>query len=186
MTPYCAVPRDVVREDEAQHGFAVGSHEGRRYVVDRVAVNRHVGGALPDLEACRLVAAPIRWSDVVEQVVANADPLSDLAARCLRTVVSENVEGAGRVPDDVVRERDVAYGGPGHFAGNVARREHDGVTRLVAAPVVLEPVAVNRHPLPVLELQEILRNPSCRRRPLVCRCSRPRQCRRTTRSIRTS
>ena len=77
-------------------------------MVDRVAVNRHVGGTLPDQEACRPVAAPVRWSDVVEQVIANADPLSDLAARCLCTVVSENVEGAGRVPDDVVRERDVA------------------------------------------------------------------------------
>ena len=103
------------------------------------------------------LAAPRLAVDVVHEVVRDAIPPA-LRAR-MSVVVARDVDGVGRVADDVVAERDVLDDRPRRLAVLVARREEDRVPGLRRRPHVLEHVALDEDAPRVLQLERVLHRP---------------------------
>ena len=92
-------------------------------------INHYVRGRIANQKDLR-AAAPRPWIDVVEEIVANDHTLCLLGWTV--DVVSGELNNARGVPDNVVRDRDIAQPNPRRRAILISRRQHNGVAVLPA------------------------------------------------------
>ena len=112
-------------------GSAIEAHDVA-VVQHSVVIDRHVPRFVADLDKDSRAAPRLR-RDVENEIVLDYDACELSARSCV--VVTEHIERATRMRDDIAAELHIGDHGPGVQAARISRREDDRVSWLRSTPV---------------------------------------------------
>src|SRR3954467_13886789 len=149
-------PLDDVVADRHERFLENVEHQQRRRRKTRVVLEGDVTGIVDELPEASQIAERGR-ADLGKEIVLHQNPTRSLGA--IRRG-HRHREPTRSIQYFVVAERHVASDGPGCAPALIDGHKHDGEAVLSAGPIVLENVAFHEHALRVLQLEQILHQPT--------------------------